>query len=186
MVKVYIASDFSLKDRILELVKLLESQGHEITRKWWERDFKTTLGDCSDDEWYQKPEVKQVCDDCFRGIADADIIILVAPESQAMKYNGASIELGYAMAKGIPILALGQIERSAMYYYVNKYNDLADVVLVADTYVFAKESSKSRANPFEKRWMHLENMSLSHRDPTIRQWLRTVLPTIRSIYPVEK
>lgn len=118
--KIYLASKFNLKDDVQYLSNLLEEEGHEITVKWWEKDFKKEFGEISDDEWYTLPDIESVCSRNFRGIDEADVVILIA-SLEAQKFNGANIEMGYALAKGKKVMSIGKIERSAMYWGIKKY-----------------------------------------------------------------
>lgn len=117
---IYLASSFKLATRVEHLATALELSGHKITRKWWKRDFKTTLGEMSDEEWYAREEVRDVCKANFDAIDRADVVILVCPIQEPTKFNGANIEVGYAIAKGKLVLSFGALERSGMYSPVKR------------------------------------------------------------------
>ena len=118
--KIYLASSFELMTRVRVLAHVLEESGHEITRKWWERDYKTTLGEMGDEEWYSREEVRGVCKANFDAIDHADAVILVCPVGEPRKFNGANVEVGYAIAKGKRVLSFGALERSGMYSPVKR------------------------------------------------------------------
>ena len=124
--KIYLASSFSLISLVKEVAEKLEKHGFEITRKWWTFDFKTIQ--IPDDEWYGLLEVKKCCVDNFKAIEKADCLILVANPKVPQKFNGANIELGYALALGKPCYSVGKLERSAMYVPVIKCRDLNEVL----------------------------------------------------------
>lgn len=112
--RVYLASSFDLVPRVQRLSEKLEERGFEITHKWWE------LGDhkdqkMNDKEWYKQPIIKELKQKALIGISKADIFILVCPKTYSKCFNGANVELGYAIAKGKRCWYYGEIERSAMY-----------------------------------------------------------------------
>ena len=78
------------------------------------------LDSLPDKEWYVSQQIKDVRDSNFEAIDDCDIFILVCHPLLAKKYNGANIELGYAIAKGKRVYYWGTLERSAMYVGVEE------------------------------------------------------------------
>jgi nucleoside 2-deoxyribosyltransferase len=126
MTKFYIASSFSLKEKVLKLAKALEEEGHEVIHDWWNFDYKTI--DLPDNEWYRHPKVTGISLKNFSAIDKADGVILVAPDQECKKFNGANIEVGYALAQGKEVLSVGVLERSAMYVPVNQYATIEDLI----------------------------------------------------------
>lgn len=120
--KVYLASSFSLKDKIVWINRYLESKGIECVDKWWTRDLKTET-ELSDREWYSQNIVKSLVKRHWHSIENCDAFVLIAPRTHSKKFNGANIELGYALACGITCFSVGLIERSAMYVDVIKCED---------------------------------------------------------------
>ena len=125
-VKVYLASSFELVKTLKNVARILENHGYAITVKWWVRDYKKI--DLPDEEWYTRDDVKAISERNFKGIRKADILILVAGNDKARKFNGANIELGYALALRKPCYSMGKLERSAMYVPVLKHVDLAGIL----------------------------------------------------------
>ena len=119
--KIYLASSFSLKDSVEEVKRHLINGGHTITVEWWHTDFKESLGILSDKNWYATDDIKHICQRNFNGIDIADAVILIAPKEGTKKFNGANIEIGYAIAKGKRVLSIGNIERSGMYQPIEKH-----------------------------------------------------------------
>jgi len=119
---IYIASSFDLLDRIKVVEKAIEEKGISIPIKWWEHDYK--MINCPDSEWYHLPQVKMVCERNFNGIDNSEVVVIVAPEKNPKKFNGANIELGYAIAKGKTVLCYGVLERSAMYYPISRFSTI--------------------------------------------------------------
>ena len=110
---IYLASSFKYK-RNLETVKsALNHQGHHIEDIWWNLDSKQVAE--TDNYWYNKPETKAICARHFESIKKCDALILVNPISVPGQFNGAAVEVGYALALGKPVYSFGFIPRSAMY-----------------------------------------------------------------------
>ena len=126
--KIYLASSFSLIGRIKWLKEYLEHNGHEITVKWWLLDYKEALGDITNSDWYKMPDIKRIYERNMKGIDDADVLILVAPEFESKKFNGANIEVGYALAKGKKVMSFGKIERSGMYWSIEKHTTIQGII----------------------------------------------------------
>ena len=124
--KFYLASSFNLKNYVQEVADFLKSKGHTITVEWWKFDYKSFQ--MTDEEWYQNEKVVAISKRNFSGIVNADVFVLVASEVSSKKFNGANIELGYALALGKPCYSIGKIERSAMYVPITKCNYIEDVL----------------------------------------------------------
>lgn len=111
--KIYLASSFANKELVQELANELEQEGHKITTEWWHTDFKKTIFK-PDAEWYADEKILAISQRNFNGIREADALILVANQTP-VKYNGANIELGFALALNKQCFSIGYLERSAMY-----------------------------------------------------------------------
>ena len=88
MKKIYLASSFSLKTKVEAVARELKKNGFEITVEWWHKDYKEY--DVKDSEWYNLDIVKQIKLRNFKGIDDADALVLVAGVNPK-KFNGANI-----------------------------------------------------------------------------------------------
>ena len=116
--RVYLASSFKLMDWVKAVRWEMEKVGIEITVVWWETNFKSALGEMTDDEWYSRPEIERIRKRNFQGIDDADALVLVCDPIAPCKFNGANVEVGYALGKGKPVYSIGALERSGMYQEV--------------------------------------------------------------------
>lgn len=133
IVKIYLASSFDLKDKVGKICSYLENfdikkNKIEITSRWWEFGDKKKFKYMSDDEWYQLPMIEEVYSRAFKGIEEADALILVCPDDKTKKFNGANVELGIALAEGKKILSIGKLERSGMYKDVIRCKGVADII----------------------------------------------------------
>jgi hypothetical protein len=122
----YIASSFDLTDRVEKVYQALTDAGYEVPDIWWHRDLKG-IG-LPDEEWYQHPYVVTIANRHWNSIENVDVFVLVAPEEQPKKYNGANIELGYALGNGLDCYAVGELERSAMYEPVTRLDSVEELV----------------------------------------------------------
>jgi nucleoside 2-deoxyribosyltransferase len=127
---IYIASSFELKDKVLDLVKKLEAKGHKITCRWWLIDFKKEVQTETLEDWYSVPLIRVICTRSLRSIDRSDALILVCPDNAPRKFNGANIELGYAIARNIPVISFGQIDQSAMYESLIRTHTFAELFTV--------------------------------------------------------
>jgi len=124
--KFYLASDFELKQRVVLVAEYLKSANHSITREWWHYDFKQL--ELPDKIWYKEHNVVDVSKRNFQAIRECDVFLIVAHHKKARKFNGANIELGYALALGKPCFSLGRLQRSAMYVPVVKCSNINEVL----------------------------------------------------------
>ena len=124
--KIYVASSFELKEEAQRVAKALESQGYFITREWWKRDYK--LIQVPDEEWYERSDILDVARANYAAIDDADVLVLVCPNDTPHKFTGANIEVGYAVARNKRVMAVGKLQRSAMYVPVERYDSLKNLL----------------------------------------------------------
>jgi nucleoside 2-deoxyribosyltransferase len=120
--KFYLASSFKNIIVVQLVANYLRELGHEITTEWWHTDFKQSIQK-PDAEWYIDERVQAIAKRNFDGIKKADAIILIA-NLEPCKFNGANIELGYALALGKICYSIGKLERSAMYVPVKQFETI--------------------------------------------------------------
>ena len=126
--KFYLASSFSLIPKVESVCKILETEGHEVTVKWWERlALKKKFQVLEPDDFYAEPECRFAFTRDFKGIAEADALIFVADE-EPRSYNGANIEVGIAYGFGVPVYSLGRLTNSAMYLGVARFETVEDIL----------------------------------------------------------
>jgi hypothetical protein len=123
--KLYLASSFDNTLYVKRLAKGLEEKGYKIMVDWWNQDFK--LLNMFDMEWYNFHLIKEKYEIDTEGIDKSDALIIVGPMKGYQKFNGANIELGYALGKGKPVFSIGNLERSIMYYPVIKCRNLEEL-----------------------------------------------------------
>lgn len=121
----YLASCFELVEEVENLASILESEGHEITQKWWLKDYKKL--DLPDFEWYSDERVRVISERNFNAIEFCHIFVLVSSNTPR-KFNGANIELGFAIALGKQVVSVGKLERSAMYVPLTQYPDIPSLM----------------------------------------------------------
>ncbi len=111
--KIYIASKFAFKEKVIAISNELKSEGYTITCEWWNDDIKKIP--CSNEEWYIHPDVITIRNRDFKGVDDCDVLILVSSYIEPISFNGANVELGYAIAKNKKIIIAGRVDRNALY-----------------------------------------------------------------------
>ncbi len=94
--RVYLAGVFVEKDTMPRMAAAIEAAGHSITHKWWEVESKP-YGERTDAEKCEQAMLD------VSGVRNADAIILI----NSSKSEGKAVEQGIAIAKGIPIFAVG-------------------------------------------------------------------------------
>jgi hypothetical protein len=128
--KIYVASSFSLIEKVENVVEALEYHGHVITCKWWARNYeiegegpvntqelKKRFNDLTPETFYGKPETERSYFADLDGIEEADALVLVGPDDASRSaLLGANIELGYALGYGLACFSIGALVNSAMYF----------------------------------------------------------------------
>lgn len=120
---IYLASSFKYK-KVCEMIREhleeypVELGMFKVPDVWWNIDSKKLRMSTSD--WYNLPETQAISARHFKTIEKCDALILCCPISEEGVFNGANVEVGYALAKGIPVYSFGKIARSAMYSDVIK------------------------------------------------------------------
>ena len=87
--KIYLAAPWDHKDEMPEIAEKLEAQGWTITRKWWQDDEESKPLECATED--------------RNGVYNADCLLLI----NSKKSEGKAVEQGIAIARGIPIIAVG-------------------------------------------------------------------------------
>jgi len=130
--KFYIASSFSLIDRVEAVVAALEVRGHEVPVKWWTRlHLKQRFQALEPDAFYAEPECEYAFMTDMMGIQDSDALVMVASD-EVRSYDGASFEMGYAAGIGRPIFLLGRLKNSVVYWPVKRCKDLNEILNIVE------------------------------------------------------
>jgi hypothetical protein len=102
--KVYVASPWSDRNLAATFAERLEARGVEITHKWWlkEGDYEEIT-----------PEFARECaEKDFFGVYDADCLLLINTSLS----EGKAVEMGLALAWGVPIVAVGKPSRNLFHH----------------------------------------------------------------------
>lgn len=111
--KFYLASSFKRKQQLETIKNELESLGHVIPDVWWNIDSKDD--EMTNRDWHSLPTIKAIAIRHWKSIAECDALILISSEFEYTPFNGANIEVGYAIGKGLPVFTYRLIAKSAMY-----------------------------------------------------------------------
>lgn len=149
--KFYLASSFSLIDHVDYICNALETEGHEVTVKWWKRiELKNKFQVLEPDDFYDEPECRFAFTRDFKGIAEADALIMIAAK-EPRSYNGANIEIGIAYGLGKPVFSLGNLTNSALYLGVTRCKTIEDI-LDYMTNEFKNKPKCFSENPDDSCW----------------------------------
>ncbi len=144
--KVYLASSFALAQEVEKVYKALVASGHQVPDVWWHVDSKvdTWAVNLQDKEWMTHPIPRAIAQRHWGAIDSCDALVLVSQES-GYKFTGANIEVGYAVGKGIPVLSVGKIERSAMYVPVIPAGNVEELLHLLNIIAVRERNSDSWA-----------------------------------------
>ncbi len=124
---IYLASKSSETKRVKELAKALKKAGHVLTIEWWKLPLCKNVQVTTDHEWFSHSYMRSVCERDLKAIERADILILVANNAETL-FNGANVELGYALALGKVCISIGKLARCAMYARVIQFDTIQDLM----------------------------------------------------------
>jgi nucleoside 2-deoxyribosyltransferase len=111
--KIYLASQYSWKERLIDYAKQLREDGIIVTSRWLEEPHKSNslMSDVSESLLTEYA----TCD--LEDTEAADIVVFFSvPETQPTSRGGRHVEFGYALAKGIPIYVVGPKENIFHYH----------------------------------------------------------------------
>jgi nucleoside 2-deoxyribosyltransferase len=123
--KIYVAAIFRKWPDAQELAYQLEDAGHEVTSTWLREVLvHDTANDLHAMTNEQKREIANV--DLF-DVARADAVVLICEKGDVDggTRGGRHVETGYAIAHGIPVIAIGGPEN--VFHYLPGVHNVADV-----------------------------------------------------------
>lgn len=129
--RLYLASSFDYAHICEAVRKTVEAKGHTVPDVWWNVRTKDDFKGKSDHDFYADHIVQAIAVRHWRTIDSCDAVVLVA-NGEAKTFTGANVELGYAIGKGIPVLTLGGVKRSAMYCPAIHCDDLPELLNALD------------------------------------------------------
>lgn len=136
--KIYIASTFRLADLVEIVYQTLKGVGHEVPDVWWNVNEPRHGGDMTDVDWYGQPHIPSIAERHWKTIRECDAFVLVSDPDEVIKFTGANIEFGYALAIGKPVFIMGQVKRSAMYANAIKCPRIGSLVQCLDILALEK------------------------------------------------
>ncbi len=107
MTRVYVAGSSAQLERVKSAMAALREIGHTVTHAWPE--LVEEVGEANPLDATDAARRMWAADD-LRGVYDADVLWLLMPSEGGF---GAAVELGYALAHGIPVVVSGgDVKRS--------------------------------------------------------------------------
>lgn len=127
MKSLYLAAPWDMREQAKEVRTLFQQAGWTVTSNWldWPNDHEPT-----DDE-LQHEAIADLAD-----IASSDLLVVLNWQARGEETSGKAVETGYALAKGIPVIIVG--ERSNVFHflpYVTVVATLKDALLAANRVV---------------------------------------------------
>lgn len=148
--RIYLAAPWTHRDTAREVARDLVGAGHSITTRWWEhREVPGYLSSsCPEEEFAELAEQAMLDLD---GVAHADVFVLLNTGVS----EGKAVEMGVAIASGVPIILVGT--RSNLFHYT----DVVEVVDGIDQLLMALDN-------MEAAWAADESSPLD--DPDYSEW----------------
>lgn len=106
--RVYVATSFQNIAEAREVMTALRILGHSITHDWTNEAV-----DPSWPEWQQAEYLQECGSHDYRGVIDADCLVLINHE----KSRDAMAEFGIALGRGIPVVVLFPERRSSVFFH---------------------------------------------------------------------
>ena len=156
--KVYVASSFKLKDRVIAVEKALEQAGYVLHCKWWNNlDYipseNRTLNEksnfVSNEEFYSSPGCETAFKRDLNAVFDADVFVLVCGDTPRA-FNGANIELGIAIGRDLKCFSIGKLDNSALYYPVKRCSGIEDLLWNISSHFTEVIKQKQQSQDWDK------------------------------------
>ena len=93
----YIAAPWDMKAEAKRIAKWFVADGWNNTARWLE------LGDDLDSTHYKAEAVNDVVD-----VANSDVLILLNSQKRGEETSGKAVEMGMAIAWGLPVIVIGE------------------------------------------------------------------------------
>lgn len=116
--KIYIAAPWVDREKMEEIATLFEGNGCTITHRWWNVE--------NIPEVERTPSLmKKQAEMDLNGVLEADAVVLI----NSVKSEGKAVEQGIALAKRIPIIAVGKRGEHSknVFHYLPLYHWVEDV-----------------------------------------------------------
>jgi nucleoside 2-deoxyribosyltransferase len=122
-VRVYVAGSSEQLDRVEAAMSALEERGHSIAHDWVTP--VRTVGEANPPYGSLYARLKWARDD-LAGVDSAQVLWVLMPSKEGF---GAGVELGYAIARGIPIVCSGSCSKSIFTAFATLCTDRDDQAL---------------------------------------------------------
>ena len=125
--RIYLAGPWVDRSAMPGLARSLETAGHTITERWWEKEEPANVGTVQIDDRYlqEHPELtayfeeRAIAD--FLGVVNADVVVVL----NTSKSEGKAVEQGIAFAMMKPVILIGT--PSNVFHYLPSTHKVADI-----------------------------------------------------------
>ncbi len=121
---IYVAASSHEIPRAQKAMNALRKAGHTITSDWTE----TMLSASGPDDTLDRETLREVAEECMRGVQNAQLLLLLLPEGTS---TGAWTELGIALAEDIFIVVAGTKKRSCFWALADDVYDTDDEAIAS-------------------------------------------------------
>lgn len=118
--RLYIAGAYAARDVLREEKRFYEERGHRVISSWLQGTRPITPGTIGTSPESSLSDVKRHAIDDLSQVADADALVLYTAEAMVrlepslagalLTSGGRHVEMGYAIAKGTPVIVVGPQE----------------------------------------------------------------------------
>ncbi len=116
--RIYLAAQYGAKDELLAVAAKIEAIGHTVMSSWLQEPPKWTGPESVTEE-----QLRDIRDNALEDIRASDMIIAITPtalETPIEKNSGGRHhEFGYAMAKGLDMMVVGDKEN--LFHHFHAY-----------------------------------------------------------------
>ncbi|HSV38716.1 MAG TPA: hypothetical protein VLI04_08150 [Nocardioidaceae bacterium] len=115
MTRAYLAAPYAARERVAEYARDLVRHGIDVTASWLDETHEINEGTTGAATALQPEEVARHAATDLDDIARCDVLVLFTARSLGfdpaeVASGGRHVETGYALAKGIPVLVIGEPE----------------------------------------------------------------------------
>jgi nucleoside 2-deoxyribosyltransferase len=120
-VRIYLASRFENRPKLIQARSALEESGHVVTSRWLEVTDRPIPSEDSS-QWAAHAALWSEYD--LEDVASADLLICdLTCEVQGMR-GGVHVEVGYALGQGKPVWVIGR--RPNVFFFSRRLRDFED------------------------------------------------------------
>lgn len=152
--RAYLAAPYAARERVAEYARDLVRVGIDVTASWLDEEHEINEGTTGAAPALHPEEVARHAATDLDDIARCDVLVLFTAASLGfdpadVASGGRHVETGYALAKGIPVLVIGEPEN--VFHRLDHANTFTRWVQRVDTWIEALAELVARER-LAKEW----------------------------------